>query len=439
MAHPRAQLCHKSEVDLFLGPLVQSCVDRSQFIQFFPVSNITPGGPIEFSMSGASDEFTDLRNSFVEVSGQITRANGDPLEDDDHVGPVNLFLQALFSQIDLSLNDKLVSSATNTNPYRAMMTTLFTYGSDAKDSQLQSQLFFKDTAGSMDQVNPQAARDARNHGLATRFSYCRNSRTFELMGPLHLDLCCQDRLILNGVNIRIRMNRSKNAFCLVSSVADADYKVTITEASLHVRKVKLHNDVFLGIVTALQRTPALYHINRVECKVLSIPSGQMTFNPDDVFLGQIPKRIVIGLVENTAFNGVFNRNPFNFQHFHATQVGVYVNGESTPMKALQLNFNQSRYLKGYMSLFLGTGQLFHDKGIQIQREEYPQGYTLYAFDLTPDLSTGPHVSPIRQGNLRIGIQFAQPLPVTVNAIIYAEFDSLIEIDHNRNVTFNWGN
>ena len=126
------------------------------------------------------------------------------------------------------------------------------------------------------------------------------------------------------------------------------------------------------------------------------------------------------------------------QHFHGSQVGS-LNGESTSMKALQMNFNQSRYLKGYMSLFLGTGQLFHDKGIQIQREEYPQGYTLYAFDLTPDLSTGPHVSPIRQGNLRIGIQFAQPLPVTVNAIIYAEFDSLIEIDHNRNVTFNWGN
>jgi len=107
------------------------------------------------------------------------------------------------------------------------------------------------------------------------------------------------------------------------------------------------------------------------------------------------------------------------------------------MKALQLNFEQSEYLRGYMSLFLGTSTLFHDKGIMIEREEYPSGYTLYAFDLSPDLSAGPHVSPIKQGNLRIGIQFAEPLTTTVNAILFAEFDAAIEVDHNRNVTFNW--
>ena len=291
----------------------------------------------------------------------------------------------------------------------------------------------------MDNIDPLAAADRRNHGLATRFSYCRNSATFELAGPLHLDLFSQDRLILNGVTSRMRMNRSKNAFCLASPTDGADFKVMITEASLHVRKVKVYNDTFVGIATALQQTPALYPINRVECKALSIPAGQMTFNPDNVFLGQIPKRIVIGLVDNTAYNGVFNRNPFNFQNFNVSQIGVFVNGESKPMKALQLNFAQSQYLKGYLSLFLGTGNLYHDKGLQIQRQDYPQGYTLYAFDFSPDLSHGPHVSPIKQGNLRIGIQFAQPLAATVNAVLYGEFDSIIQIDSNRSVTYNWSN
>ena len=74
------------------------------------------------------------------------------------------------------------------------------------------------------------------------------------------------------MTIRIRMNRSKNAFCLVSPTDGADFKVMITEASLHVRKVKVYNDTFVGIATALQQTPALYPINRVECKALSIPA-----------------------------------------------------------------------------------------------------------------------------------------------------------------------
>lgn len=239
------------------------------------------------------------------------------------------------------------------------------------------------------------------------------------------------------MTIRIRLNRSKNAFCLLSPIDGATFKVVIQEASLHVRKVKIHADTFLGIATTLREANALYPICKVECKAISIPAGQMSFSPDDIFLGQIPKRLVLGLVENTAFNGSYKKNPFRFQHFDASQVGVYVNGESIPTKPLQLNFDQSQYLSGYMSLFHGTGQLFHDKGLQITRAEYPDGYCLYAFDLTPDLSSGIHTSLIKQGNLRVGLQFAKPLPSTVNLILFAEFDSVIEIDHNRNVTLNW--
>ena len=429
--------CSKSELDLFLAPSVQTNIERGQWIEYFPVSNITDSGPIEFNVSGSGDEFTDLRQAWVYNKVKITKSDGANLADDEKVGPVNLFQQSMYGQVDLTISDKLISTSTNTNPYRAMITTLMTYGSDAKESQLGAELFVKDTPGKMDAVDPLALVANRNRGLHTRYNYIKGSSAFELMGPLHLDLFCQDRLLLNGVKLRIRMNRSKNAFCLVSPEDGADYKVVILQSILYIRKVKIYDDTFLGIATALEHTPALYPIPRVECKVMSISAGQMGFSPDDVFLGSIPKRIVIGFVENTAFNGSFKKNPFNFQHFKATEVGVYVNGESCPMKALQLNFDQNLYLAGYMSLFSGTGTLFHNQGNQITREDYPKGYTLFAFDLTPDLSNGPHISPIKQGNLRLGIQFADPLPVTVNCILYAEFDSLIEIDASRNVTFNW--
>ena len=439
MVHPRSHECSKSELDLFIAPSVQTNIERGKWIEYYPVSNVTDSGPIEFNVPGSGDEYTDLRQAWLYNKVKITKANGDALADDEKVGPVNLFLQAMYSQVDVSLNDKLISSSTNTNPYRAMITTLMTYGSDAKTSQLGAELFVKDTPGRLEVVDPLALVGARNHGLHTRYNYIKESSMFELMGPLHSDLFCQDRLLLNGVTLRIRLNRSKNAFCLVSPTVDADYKVVVVQSTLYVRKVKIYNDTFLGIASALQHAPALYPIQRVECKAMSIPAGLMSFTPDDVFLGQIPKRIVLGLVENTSFNGSLIKNPFNFQHFNATQVGVYVNGESSPMKALQLNFEQSLYLPGYMSLFSGTGTLFHNQGNQISRQDYPEGYTLFAFDLSPDLSAGPHVSTIKQGNLRIGIQFGAPLPATVNCIIYAEFDSLIEIDANRNVTFNWSN
>ena len=63
---------------------------------------------------------------------------------------------------------------------------------------------------------------------------------------------------------------------------------------------------------------------------------------------------------------------------------------------------------------------------------------LFAFDLTPDLSEGGnHFNLVKQGNLRLEIQFAQPLPNTINVITYAEFENIIEIDKSRNVIFDY--
>ena len=69
---------------------------------------------------------------------------------------MNLFLHSLFSQVDVSLNERLISPSTNTYPYRAMLETLLNYGEDAKSSQLTMAMFYKDTPGKMDAVNPVA-------------------------------------------------------------------------------------------------------------------------------------------------------------------------------------------------------------------------------------------------------------------------------------------
>ena len=79
------------------------------------------------------------------MKAKITKANGTALEPNEQVGPVNLFLHSLFSQVDVFLNERLISPSTNTYPYRAMPEALLNYGDDAKSSQLTMSLFYKDT------------------------------------------------------------------------------------------------------------------------------------------------------------------------------------------------------------------------------------------------------------------------------------------------------
>ena len=46
--------------------------------------------------------------------------------------------------------------------------------------------------------------------------------------------------------------------------------------------------------------------------------------------GEVPTHLVVGFVKSQAYNGDFNLNPYHFQHFDVTDIGFFVNGESTP-------------------------------------------------------------------------------------------------------------
>jgi hypothetical protein len=106
--------------------------------------------------------------------------------------------------------------------------------------------------------------------------------------------------------------------------------------------------------------------------------------------------------------------------------------------AIQPQFGNHMYIRAYNTLLTGTGKFGKDEGIFIDREEYADGYTLYAFDLTSDLGEDDHFNLSRQGSARLVLKFAAALPATVTVVAYAEFENIIEIDRNRNVIFDFG-
>ena len=100
-------------------PPTQKDIEIGQWTDFHPVSNISDGGPIEFHVSGNGGKYTDLANTQLHVKVKIVKADGAALDENEKVGPVNLLLHSLFSQIDVFLQDCLVSTSNNTYPYRA--------------------------------------------------------------------------------------------------------------------------------------------------------------------------------------------------------------------------------------------------------------------------------------------------------------------------------
>ena len=431
--HEQSCECAKSELDLFSMPPTQTSIENGSWVEYHPLSTITDGTPLEFEITGNGEDYLDFGNSYLHVKAKITKPDGTDIDDDAAVGPVNLFLHSLFSQVDITLNGTQITSSTNTYPYRAMIETLLSYGRDAKESQLTSALFVKDVAGKMDTTD--FAEAARNAGLHKRSTYTSGSKTVDMMGRLHADIFFQDRYMLNEVNTKIKLVRSKDAFCLMTA---GQFVVKLVSAVLYIRKVKLLPTVFLAHAKALEQSNAKYPIRRVVCKSFTVPAGFMDVSHEKLFSGQLPSRLVIGLVDNEAFNGSLARNPYNFQHFRLNELSVYLDGQQQhAIKPLRPDYANGQYISSYLSLFSGTGKVYKDDGNFVGRDKYAYGFTLYALDLSPDLADDDHFNLSRDGSVRVVLKFAQALARTITVVAYAEFENVIEIDRNRNVIFDF--
>src|SRR4029077_21198163 len=138
--------CTKSELDLFTVPPTQTSIESGSYVEYNPISSIADGVPIEFVVGGSGQDYLDLANTQLYVRAQILQGDGTAIDNTHHVGPVNLTLHSLFSEVDLKLNGTLLSSTNNTYPYRAYIETLLSYGPPAKKSQLTASLYYRDEA-----------------------------------------------------------------------------------------------------------------------------------------------------------------------------------------------------------------------------------------------------------------------------------------------------
>ena len=434
--HDNSCDCTKSELDLFAVPPTQTSIQEGSWESFHPIATLGDQSPIEFSVPDDGEQYIDLANVQLYLTAKIIKADGGTLAATDYPGPVNNWLHSLFEQVDVSLGDTVISSPSNTYPYRAYLETLLSLSDETKKTQQTTSLWYKDYAGKFDGASCQDGGD-RNQGLIKRGTFTAKSKTVEMVGRLHCDIFSQERFLINKVPLRLRLIRSRDAFSLMNASDTLKCKVNIVSAVLMVRRVQLSPSVFMAHQKAIRNGPAKYPIKRVLCKYFSIPQGNTSTNLENLFQGQMPTRIIIGCVDSDAFNGSFTKSPFNFKHKNLSQVALRVAGLKDPIKPLTPVF-PDQYLLSYLSLLTGTGKWGKNEGCHFNRDEYAKGYCLFAWDLTADLADGgDHFQLMRTTSVRLELKFKTAVTDPTNVIVYAEFENMIIIDADRNVTTNF--
>ena len=429
---------NSDDVDIFEPVITETGVLSGRTITFRPISE-NSSGPYQFNlMPQGPDQCLQLNS--IKLGGRIQIMDGDSaLADADDYSVVNLFPHSLFRAQEIEINGVLVTDLSSfLSHYQAYIQTILSYNKSAQMTHLKSQLFDMDDAGKFDlnkitKTGNDVKSENNNQAYIRRRAFCKSSKEFDFYSPICSDILQCDRLLHSSANLKIRLLREVDEFSILSET-DKNWKIKIKDLKLYAHYVKLSDSLINQHAAKLRRSPMIYPITRTTMKEYTIGSGEKTKYVPNLFTGQLPKSIIIGMVEDNSASGSAKLNPFNFQHFKISESYLKVNGELTPSEPYAPDFDGKIYKREYLELLRNIGiDSSEDHGNAITPDLYEGGAFFMAYDLTGHKCNMLHNHPSQEGNIDLMLQFNETLKKNVRIIVYASSDAQVEIDNAGSV------
>ena len=378
----------------------------------------------------------DLSASIVHGDGNsaIGKKSDGTAANDHDVAFVNAPLYSIFQDILVYFNDKRVCGGDQLYGYKSMLSLLMSYSDTVLKQQMITSWFSKDTAGELD--TKYTATDNKNEGHANRAKW-NGGKLF--IRKLLVDIFQQSKYLHNGVNIKIKLQRAPHEFALMCHTTSIKPRVLIHSASLSVRKVRLSEATLYQHFHYLEtwNRRAIYTYDQKVVNLTNLEKGLQKFTEENLFRGHIPKMIVLTMVPTDAYVGSYTRNPYNFQHYKVSSIGLKQNGENTPIQRLEPDFTNGNYQREYLNILSSCSLLGQRSDtLCFDMSEYAKGgYSIFVFNLTPDnsMTSSTSVQHADASNLRLDTKFSSALTENVTLMIMGIFDGVLQIDAERNI------
>lgn len=433
--------CLTDHVALFQSLPVLTSEEESYFIKLNPVTSLQLEAPLLFEYDIPENFFADPTQLYLYLKCKIVDSDhkviSKPAADADipdkaQVYPISYFANTCFSNVEMFLNNSQIGSSNNLYPYRAYMESALSFDKETKSTQLAMAMYHPDTK-KVDFDEKLTSKDYENKGAKKRWLLSRYSASFETFSKLHLDLCAQNKYILNRTNMKIKCYRATNNFALMAKDNDEKYKIVFEEAFLYLRIVRLRESLRLGIEANLLKMPAKYPMKKVEARFFTHSANTSNLSEQNLFSGNLPTRVVIGLVSTLALDGKNTLSPFNFKHYEMQNIELRVNGRALPTPdGINLDIANKLYTQAYASIFLGSGGFFENSS-PMSYEEYLEGNFLVMFDLTEDFNNElTHFHAPNSGTLSLKIRLAEATKESVSIICLFEHEVMMNVDSDRN-------
>ena len=407
------------DLALFSPPSVDTAVTDVSCREYRPLGQIAKGSPISFSLVGSTSEYIDLKNIGLRLRVKILKEDGTAVKVEDKVAFVNNPGNSLFRQVDVKLQQKMITTSVGTNyPYKAILDALTGYG-----PAVESQLFVKDRSNHMENADPSDILG--NSGLVIRWVWTKTGKEILLEGPLFVDILQQDRLLLDGVPLDIQLFPQTDAFVLMTGT-ELKYGVDIVDAVLTVPHNAVTPGVLLGHAEQLKEKNALYPFLRSDVKTFNIPAGSYTWAADNLFQDSVPSKLFVAAVPAAGYSGNYKKNPFNFANMKLTYLDFLVQGRSTN-QPYQPDYDERQFTAVANNLNAGKKRSDYS---YIGYEGMDGGYAIYTFEVDRDKA----FPIVRKGHTRLVLKLGEALTEPVTLLVYGRFPAMMEIDSARNVT-----
>lgn len=271
----------------------------------------------------------------------------------------------------------------------------------------------------------------------------KESKTVYLKGPFRHSIFKQNKLLLNQIDMRVKVHLKTPEYCLKYILAaDKTHRVDyeITQATLDVCCVRPTATVALAHEKVLnQGVNAIYPIFHQLATHHTLVKGTTVFSYQNLFGSTIPDLLILGAQKAKTFEGDHKKDCFEFEHLNITYLNITIDGVSYPHEALKLDFGKDDYIDAYNSLFTSTNTFSQDQGIDISYQDYKNGYAIFGFDLSKtNTATATEIKdPQRSGALGVDVHFGEALNDNYVLAGFGFVKQSIEIDRDRSVVKNF--
>lgn len=391
-----------------------------------PEAGLNSDGPLIFTISSQGSQYIQLSSTRLHLKLKIVKTDGTDCEDDESVAYTNLPISSLFSSVSTEIDGNLITDLSATNyPYLNYLQHLLNYSNNSAMTHLRASGWHMDKAGEYDtNTDVNLGWKGRRH----------HKNGLELYGPINIDLLNSDRLMPPNMSIVLKLARTDDTFGLMSEDAALAHKIVIVDAKLYTQYVIVNDDIKQRHERLILKTPALLPMNRTLIKTFAFAAGLTQTVVPHAFSGILPKHLLIGLVDQNAFNGSIKLNPFNFKHYDVNHIAIRLNGEQIPSAPYNPDFAKGHCIREFKDLYDNIGIGSMDFSCMINFDHFKNGCTLYSFDLTPDKCGGQHFHHTKRGQIDIEFRFKNNLTQAIQMVIMATFDSYVTIDVDRKVT-----